>query len=53
MMEQNVWILVNKYGVMAREINKEVPKNVHPHLLRHSWAMVFYHYRVDLTLIAR
>lgn len=53
MTEQNVRVLVNKYGVMAREINKEVPENVHPHLFRHSWAMVLYHNGVDLTLISQ
>lgn len=53
MTEQNVRVLVNKYGVMAREINKEVPENVHPHLFRHSWAMALYHNGVDLTLISQ
>lgn len=40
MTEDNVRKLIAKYGVQARKICKEVPENVHPHLFRHSWAMV-------------
>lgn len=53
MSEQNVRVLVSKYGSMAREVNKEVPEQVHPHLFRHSWAMVLYQNGVDLTLISQ
>lgn len=53
MTEQNVRILVHKYGTMARETNKEVPEQVHPHLFRHSWAMALYQNGVDLTLISQ
>lgn len=34
MTEDNVRQLVRKYGKQAREICKEVPENVHPHLCR-------------------
>lgn len=53
MTEQNVRVLVNKYGTMAREQNKEVPENVYPHLFRHSWAMFLYRNGVDLALISQ
>lgn len=53
MTEANVRSIVSKYGAMAREECKEVPENVHPHLFRHSWAMVLYRNGVDLTLISQ
>ena len=53
MTEQNVRSIVSKYGSMARETNKEVPEQVHPHLFRHSWAMFLYQNGVDLTLISQ
>jgi len=53
MTEQNVRVIVCKYGKMARETNMEVPERVHPHLFRHSWAMVLYQNGVDLTLISQ
>lgn len=53
MTEDNVRQLVRKYGKQAREICKEVPENVHPHLFRHSWAMILYQNGVDLTLISQ
>ena len=53
MTEQNVRNMVHKYGVSARETNPEVPENVHPHLFRHSWAMMLYQHGVDLALISQ
>ena len=53
MTEQNVRNMVHKYGISARETNPEVPENVHPHLFRHSWAMMLYQHGVDLTLISQ
>lgn len=53
MTEDNVRDRVKKYGDMAREKCKEVPENVHPHLFRHSLAMVLYQNGVDLTLISQ
>ncbi len=45
--------LVKKYGAMARKICPEVPRNVHPHLFRHSRAMHLYQHGMDLTLVAQ
>lgn len=53
MTEQNVRYLVGKYGVMAKNECIEVPENVHPHLFRHSCAMILYQNGVDLTLISQ
>lgn len=53
MTEDNVRQLVKKYGIKAREKCKEVPENVHPHLFRHSCAMLLYQNGVDLTLISQ
>lgn len=53
MTEQNVRSMVHKYGTSARQENPEVPENVHPHLFRHSWAMMLYQNGVDLTLISQ
>lgn len=53
MTEANVRSIVRKYGQMARKICSEVPENVHPHLFRHSWAMVLYQNGVELTLISQ
>ena len=49
MTEDNVRSRVKKYGEMAREKCNEVPENVHPHLFRHSLAMLLYQNGVDLT----
>ena len=53
MTEQNIRCLVSKYGTMARKNCIEVPENVHPHLFRHSCAMILYQNGVDLTLISQ
>lgn len=53
MTEDNVRQLVSKYGRKAREICKEVPEKVHPHLFRHSWAMFLYQNGVDLSLVSQ
>lgn len=53
MTEANVRNIVRKYGQMAREVCREVPENVHPHLFRHSWAMALYQNGVELTLISQ
>ncbi len=53
MTEQNVRYLVSKYGTLARKNCLEVPENVHPHLFRHSCAMILYQNGVDLTLISQ
>lgn len=44
---------MKKYGVSAREKCKEIPENIHPHLLRHSRAMHLYQHGMDLTLVSQ
>lgn len=53
MTEDNVRTIVRKYGKQARESCSEVPENVHPHLFRHSLAMLLYQNGMDLTLISQ
>lgn len=53
MTEDNVRSMVRKYGKQAREVCNEVPENVHPHLFRHSLAMLLYQNGMDLTLISQ
>lgn len=53
MTEDNVRHLIREYGSMARKVCPEVPENVHPHLFRHSCAMILYQNGVDLTLISQ
>lgn len=53
MTEDNVRSRVRKYGEMARKQCNEVPENVHPHLFRHSLAMILYQNGVDLTLVSQ
>ena len=45
--------LLQKYGEQARQVCKEIPPNVHPHLFRHSRAMHLYQEGMDLTLISQ
>ena len=44
---------MKRYGVTAREKCDEIPKNVHPHLFRHSRAMHLYQNGMDLTLVSQ
>ncbi len=44
---------MKKYGISAREKCKEIPENIHPHLLRHSRAMHLYQHGMDLTLVSQ
>ena len=53
MTEDNVRHLARRYGAMARKSCKEVPKNVHPHLFRHSRAMHLYEHGMDLMLVSQ
>lgn len=53
MTEDNARNLIQKYGIKARTACPEVPKNVHPHLFRHSCAMSLYQSGVHLTLISQ
>ncbi len=45
--------MLNQYGDTARESYPAMPKNIHPHLLRHSRAMHLYQHGMDLTLISQ
>ena len=45
--------ILRKYGDQARETCREIPKNVHPHLFRHSRAMHLYQEGMSLTLISQ
>lgn len=53
MTEDNLRHLVRHYGTMARKHCKEVPRNVHPHLFRHSRAMHLYEHGMDLMLVSQ
>jgi len=53
MSDDNVRKLLHKYGEQARQICSEVPKNIYPHLWRHSRAMHLYQHGMDLTLISQ
>ena len=53
MTEDNVRHLARHYGTMARKCCKEFPKNVHPHLFRHSRAMHLYEHGMDLMLVSQ
>jgi integrase len=41
------------YGETARGKCKEIPENIHPHMLRHSRAMHLYQNGMDLTLVSQ
>lgn len=53
MSDDNVRKIMKKYGAAAKAVCPEVPKNVHPHLWRHSRAMHLYQHGMDLTLISQ
>ena len=45
--------LIAACGRAARESCREVPEQVHPHMLRHSRAMHLYQHGMDLTLLSQ
>ena len=45
--------IVYAYGDIVRVQCPEVPKNLHPHMLRHSRAMHLYQHGMDLSLISQ
>ena len=53
MTEDNIRVLVAKYGRAARMRCPEVPEHVHPHMFRHSRAMHLYSNGMDLTLVSQ
>ena len=44
---------MREYGEGARKKCRDIPENVHPHLLRHSRAMHLYQNGMDLTLVSQ
>lgn len=52
MTEDNVRRLTQKYGEMARKVDPSFPKNIHPHLFRHSIAMHLYQNGVNLNMVS-
>ena len=53
MSPDNVERFMRKYGNEARKICSQVPKNLHPHLFRHSRASHLYRAGVPLSVISR
>lgn len=53
MCSDTVRSFMKKYGLTARKYCPEIPKNVHPHLFRHSRAMHLYQGGMDLTLVSQ
>ncbi len=47
-----VAVFMKKYGIMAREICPEIPQKVHPHMIRHTRAMHYYHDGMPLVLLS-
>lgn len=52
MSDDNVARFIGKYAAMARKVCDEVPKNVTPHMFRHSRALHLYRKGVPLPLIS-
>jgi site-specific recombinase XerD len=52
MSDDNVARFLKSYGISAKEKCSEVPKNIHPHLFRHTRAMHLYRGGMPLALIA-
>lgn len=53
MSANNVRVIIQTYGNMARKLCVEIPEKVHPHMFRHSRAMHLYQGGMDLTLISQ
>lgn len=51
--DDTVRIMMRKYADSARAKCPEIPKNVHPHLWRHTRAMHLYQHGMDLTLVSQ
>ena len=51
--DRRIRYMLQKYGEQARHVCSEVPKNVFPHLFRHSRAMHLYQEGMDLTLVSQ
>lgn len=51
MTEDNVRKIVRKYGNLARNDNPSIPGNLHPHMLRHTFAMHAFQHGVPLEIL--
>lgn len=52
MSPDNVEKFIKRYGQLAQEVNQDVPRNLHPHMFRHSRAMHLYRNGMPLPLLA-
>ena len=52
MSDDNVARFIKKYAARARENNSQVPRNVHPHMFRHSRAMHLYQGGMPLSVLS-
>jgi site-specific recombinase XerD len=52
MSADTVAVFMEKYGKMARQSCPEVPERVHPHMMRHTRAMHYYHDGMPLIMLA-
>ncbi len=53
MSHDNLSRCISKYATAAKEKCDEVPESVHPHMFRHSRAMILYHNGMGLPEISR
>lgn len=51
--DRRVRYILKEYAERARQNCIEIPKNVHPHMFRHSRAMHLYQNGMDLTLVSQ
>lgn len=51
MTEDNVRKIVRRYGNLAREKDPSIPNNLHPHMLRHTFAMHAFQHGVPLEIL--
>lgn len=52
MSSDNAEKFIQRYGLIARDLNNEVPKHVYPHMFRHSRAMLLYRKGMLLPLLS-
>jgi integrase/recombinase XerD len=52
MSSDNAERFIRKYGIMAHQVNQEVPESLHPHMFRHSRAMHLYRSGMPLALLS-
>ena len=52
MSPDNTERFIKKYGILAHDVNKEVPESLHPHLFRHSRSMHLYRSGMPMVLLS-